>query len=71
MSDTYYGIKPFGATPNYRQLEMYRVGKKAFFHFGVNTFTNMEWGDGTESTELFNPTDTNVRSWIRVGRAHV
>lgn len=69
MSDTYYGIKPFGATPNYRQLEMYRVGKKAFFHFGVNTFTNMEWGDGTESTELFNPTDTNVRSWIRAIKA--
>ena len=69
MSDTYYGIKPFGATPNYRQLEMYRVGKKAFFHFGVNTFTNMEWGDGTESTELFNPTNTDVKSWIRAIKA--
>ena len=69
MSDMYYGIKPFGATPNYRQLEMYRVGKKAFFHFGMNTFTNTEWGDGTESTHVFNPTDTDVKSWIRAIKA--
>ena len=32
-------IKPFGATPTYRQLYHYKLGKKAFFHFGVNTFS--------------------------------
>ena len=65
MKNEFYGIKPFGATPNYRQLAMYEVGKKAFFHFGVNTFTNLEWGDGSESAEIFDPTETDVRSWIR------
>lgn len=65
MNMEYYGIRPFGATPNYRQIQMYEIGKKAFFHFGVNTFTNLEWGDGTENTEIFNPTDADVRSWIR------
>ena len=65
MKSEYYGIVPYGATPNYRQLRMYEIGKKAFFHFGVNTFTNVEWGDGKESAEIFNPTDIDVRSWIR------
>ena len=61
----FYGIKPYGATPTKQQLDMYEIGKKAFFHFGVNTFTNLEWGDGKESASVFNPTDTDVRSWIR------
>lgn len=65
MNDQFYGIKPYGATPNYRQLRMYEIGKKAFFHFGVNTFTNLEWGNGKESAEIFDPTETDVRSWIR------
>ena len=65
MNTEFYGIKPFGATPNERQLRMYEIGKKAFFHFGVNTFNNIEWGDGKENASIFNPTDTDVRSWIR------
>ena len=65
MESKYYGIAPFGATPNERQLKMYEIGKKAFFHFGVNTFTNLEWGNGQESASIFNPTDIDVRSWIR------
>ena len=65
MKNNFYGIKPFGATPTDRQIRMYEIGKKAFFHFGVNTFTNAEWGDGKESASAFNPTDTDVRSWIR------
>ena len=65
MKNEFYGISPYGATPNYRQLRMFEIGKKAFFHFGVNTFTNLEWGDGKENAEVFNPTETDVRSWIR------
>lgn len=65
MKNDFYGILPYGATPNYRQLRMYEIGKKAFFHFGVNTFTNVEWGDGKESASIFDPTETDVRSWIR------
>ena len=65
MKNEFYGIAPYGATPNYRQMRMFEIGKKAFFHFGVNTFTNLEWGDGKESAEIFDPTETDVRSWIR------
>ena len=36
----------------------------AFLHFGMNTFTNKEQGDGSESPTLFNPTAFNARQWI-------
>ena len=58
-------IAPFGALPSYRQINHFRYyAKKAFFHFGVNTFSDMEWGDGTERESLFNPTELDVRKWI-------
>ena len=65
MCEKYFGIAPFGATPNYRQLEHLKLGKKAFFHFGVNTFSDKEWGDGLEAEKSFNPTNLDVRGWIR------
>ena len=65
MDNELFDIQPYGATPNYRQLRMYEIGKRAFFHFGVNTFTNLEWGDGKESARIFDPTECDVRSWIR------
>ena len=41
-----YGLEPYGAIPSYRQMERYRGERYAFFHFGMNTFTNAEWGEG-------------------------
>ena len=36
----------------------------AFLHFGMNTFTNKEQGDGSESPTLFDPTAFDARQWI-------
>ncbi len=63
-----YGLSPFGAIPNERQKEHFEY-KKAFFHFGVNTFTNAEWGDGTEKEKAFSPTDLDIGQWIRAIKA--
>ena len=59
------GLTPVGPIPNARQMEWYRRERTAFFHFGMNTYTDLEWGDGTESPSLFCPTDLDCRQWIR------
>ena len=51
--------------PNSLQLEWMNREKSAFFHFGINTFTGKEWGDGTEDTMVFNPSSLDCRQWIR------
>ncbi len=51
--------------PNHRQLEWYARERTAFFHFGMNTFTEREWGDGTESPAIFDPTELDCRQWLR------
>ena len=53
--------------PNERQLDWYKR-KTAFIHFSINTFTGNEWGDGSESPELFNPTSLDCEQWMQVLR---
>jgi alpha-L-fucosidase len=57
---------PVGPVPNARQIEWYHREMIAFFHFGMNTFTNVNEGDGTASPQLFNPTALNCNQWMKV-----
>ena len=57
---------PVGPVPNARQIEWYHREIIAFFHFGMNTFTNVNEGDGTASPQLFNPTALNCDQWMSV-----
>lgn len=43
--------------PSPQQIAYQQKEKIAFVHFGMNTFTNREWGTGKESPNQFNPTD--------------
>ncbi len=55
--------------PSPRQLEWLKMEKFIFCHFGVNTFTDREWGDGTEDEMLFNPTNLDCDQWVEVAKA--
>jgi alpha-L-fucosidase len=55
--------------PSPRQLRWQQLERTGFIHFGMNTFTNKEWGDGTESPALFNPTALDARQWVRACKA--
>ena len=60
--------EPFGACPTPQQVEWQKMEMNMFCHFGPNTFTGLEWGDGTEAESLFNPTALDCRQWAEVAR---
>jgi alpha-L-fucosidase len=57
---------PFGAVPTERQMIWHGMEMHAFIHFGPNTFSGVEWGDGRESPDLFHPTELDCRQWVKV-----
>ncbi|MDE6782290.1 MAG: alpha-L-fucosidase, partial [Paramuribaculum sp.] len=51
--------------PNEQQLKWQERSLTAFLHFGMNTFTDREWGDGKEDPKLFNPSDLDTDQWVK------
>ena len=52
-----------GAIPTPQLLAWHERQFYAFVHFNMNTFTGVEWGEGTESPDRFNPTKLDCRQW--------
>lgn len=57
-------IEAANVIPSARQLEWFDMEQYAFIHFGVNTFTDREWGDGTEPESVFNPSRLDCAQWV-------
>src|ERR1041385_3741622 len=55
--------------PSASQLAWQRDELALFAHFGVNTFTDREWGDGQEDPAIFAPSALDTRQWARTARA--
>jgi alpha-L-fucosidase len=51
--------------PSERQVKWQEMEFIMFAHFGMNTYTNKEWGNGKEDPKLFNPTNFDARQWAR------
>ena len=49
--------------PNRRQLIIQEMKYYAFIHYGINTFTDREWGTGKEDESVFNPKKQNTDQW--------
>ncbi|MGD2152654.1 MAG: alpha-L-fucosidase [Gemmatimonadales bacterium] len=58
--------RPLLPIPTARQLEWQRKELAMFLHFGVNTFSDAEWGTGDEDPDLFDPSRLDARQWARV-----
>ena len=57
------------AVPSPRQLAWHASEIGIFVHFGVNTFSDREWGDGTEDPGSFHPTALDCRQWARAAKS--
>ena len=60
---------PYGAIPTQYQMDWQKLEYYMFIHFGPNTFTNVEWGDGKEDPKVFNPTALDCRQWAATAKA--
>jgi len=59
---------PVLPVPTRAQLKWQQMQYYAFIHFGMNTFTDQEWGEGRVNADTFNPTALDCRQWARVVR---
>lgn len=61
-------LKPVGPIPTKQQAAWHDMEFYLFMHFGPNTFTDLEWGHGTEDPNSFNPTQMDCKQWARIAR---
>jgi alpha-L-fucosidase len=54
--------------PTPRQLAWQQMEFTFFVHFGMNTFTDREWGEKGTPASLFNPTSLDAEQWARVAK---
>lgn len=62
-------LRPYGPVPAKQQMTWHNMEFYLFMHFGPNTFSDLEWGHGTEDPDSFNPTDMDCRQWARIAKA--
>ena len=61
-------IEPYFPVPSKSQLDWQDAELVMFIHFGMNTFTDKEWGDGSEDPTLFNPTRFDAEQWVKIAK---
>uniref|UniRef100_A0A0C9S5Q5 alpha-L-fucosidase n=1 Tax=Wollemia nobilis TaxID=56998 RepID=A0A0C9S5Q5_9CONI len=54
--------------PSAPQVTWQSGGMAMFLHFGMNTFTDSEWGTGHADPSLFAPAALDASQWVRVAK---
>ncbi|MEI5522995.1 alpha-L-fucosidase [Streptomyces brasiliscabiei] len=52
-------VRPSGRQLAWQAMEFY-----GFLHFGMNTMTNREWGEGHDDPSLFDPAGLDADQWV-------
>src|SRR5579871_5024763 len=55
--------------PSPQQVEWQDLEFGVLIHFGTNTYLDREWGDGTASPQVFNPSQLDAEQWLRAAKA--
>ncbi len=62
--------KAANVVPSPAQMLYHQDEFSGFIHFGPNTFTGVEWGNGKENPNVFNPGETlDTDQWCRIMKA--
>ena len=61
--------KPYGALPNKQQLNWHEMEMYCIIHFGVNTYTDKEWGFGDEDPAMINPIKFDAKQIVGAAKA--
>jgi alpha-L-fucosidase len=59
-----YGVLPSAAQLNWHEMEMYCI-----IHFGVDTYTDKEWGFGDEDPAIVNPTHFDASQIVAAAKS--
>ncbi|WP_295716964.1 alpha-L-fucosidase [Mucilaginibacter sp.] len=59
-----YGVLPTKGQLNWQQMEMYCI-----IHYGVDVYTNKEWGYGDEDPKLINPSQFSALQIVAAAKA--
>jgi alpha-L-fucosidase len=60
---------PYGPIPSEAQLAWHEMEMYCLIHFGVDTYTDKEWGYGDEDPKIFNPREFDAGQIVRAAKA--
>jgi alpha-L-fucosidase len=62
-------LTPYGPIPTKGQLDWQEMGMYCLIHYGLDTYTNKEWGDGSEDPKLLNPSQFSAMQIVAAAKA--